>query len=366
MKTFNRLILAIMFVVTTGIPAYADLELIDPDVRDKQLAQAEELYAKQDVDALLKLLKESHLVIKQDIALKLGRLGADKALSILRHNDQSYSRFACAPSGQFGVAVILIENRTADAQKQALLAVATEPQKKSKHPYSVVDVAGRELSRYEGDDIIKAVVDIGTNGAQYTVLKLQCKKLSESDAISKCIAVLEEHVTPPKAEAAEQLLIAFGSNATMPVKKLRMRVEKRIKSTDPTFTIPKTIRSRCNKIITQIERDEKANKVDPEHIVQKCFDNIRNKEGRYFDDVFTILNAEGGVPALIPMLKSTNQQDVFQAYIILSRISVRLSESRTLDSDLPKDATYWTTWWETTGSTMSSNTMMSNFGSHWK
>jgi len=262
MNTFNRLILAIMCVVATGIPAYADLEPIDPDVRDRQLAQAEELYAKQDVDGLLKLLKESHLFVKQDIALKLGRLGADKALSILRQNDHSYSRFACAPSGQFGVAVILIENKTADAQKQALLAVATEPRKESKHPYSVIDVAGRELSRYEGDDIIKALVDIRTYGAQYTVLELQCKTLSESDAISKCIAVLEGHVTPQKAQAAEQLLIAFGSNATMPVEKLRMRVEKRIKSTDPTFTIPKTIRNRCNKIIKQIEKDEKANKPD--------------------------------------------------------------------------------------------------------
>ena len=262
MKTFNCLILAIMFVVTTGIPGYANLERIDPDVRDKQLAQAEELYARQDVDALLKLLKESHLLVKRDIALKLGRLGADKALPILRQNDQIYSRFACAPSGQFGVAIILIENKTADAQKKALLAVATEPQKTGKHPHSVVDVAGRELSRYEGDDIIKALVDIRTYGAQYTVLELQCRKLSESDAISKCIAVLEGHVTPQKAQAAEQILVAFGSNAKMPVEKLRTRVERRIKSTDPTFTIPKTIRNRCNRIIKQIEKDEKANKPD--------------------------------------------------------------------------------------------------------
>jgi len=196
----------------------------------------------------------SHLFVKQDVALKLGRLGVDKALPILRTYDQSYSQFGCAKSGQFGVAVILIENKTAAAQKKALLAVATEPQKKSKHPYSVVDVAGRELSRYEGDDIIKALVDIRTYGAQYTVLELQCKKLSESRAISKCIAVLESHVNPQKAEAAQELLISFGSNAKMPVKQLKMRMEKRIKSTDSTFSKP--ILSRCNNIIKQIEKNE--------------------------------------------------------------------------------------------------------------
>jgi len=262
MKTLNRLILAIMFVVTTGIPAYANLAPLDPDVRDKQLAQAEELYAKQDVDGLLELLKESHLFIKQDVALRLGRLGADKALPILRDYDQRYSRFACAESGQFGVAVILIENKTPNAQKKALLAVAAEAREKGKHPHSVVDAAGRELSRYEGDDIIKALADIRTYGAQYTVLELQCKKLSESDAISKCIAILEAHETPQKAQATEQILIAFGRNAKSPVGKLKARVEKRIKSTDPTFTIPKTIRNRCNRIIKQIEKDEKANKSD--------------------------------------------------------------------------------------------------------
>lgn len=245
-----------MFVIITGIPAYADLELIDPDVLDKQLAQTEELYAKQDVDALLKLLKESHLFIKQDVALKLGRLGADKALPILRKYNKSYSRFACAESGQFGVAVILIENKTPDAQKKALLAVATEPREKGKHPHSVVDAAGRELNRHGGDDTIKALAGIRTYGAQYTVLRLQCKKLSESDAVAKCIAVLEAHVTPLKAQAAEQILIAFGSSAKLPVEKLKTRVGKRIKSTDPTFTIPKAIRSRCDRIIKQIEEDE--------------------------------------------------------------------------------------------------------------
>ncbi len=248
------------FVTIVVAPAYADLEPLDPAIRNKQLAQAEKLYANKDVDDLLKLLKQSHLFIKREVALMLGRLGADKALPILRQYDQSYSRFACAESGQFGVAVILIENKTPNAQKKALLAVAAEAREKGKHPHSVVDAAGRELSRYEGDDIIKALADIRTYGAQYTVLEFQCKKLSESDAISKSIAVLEAHETPQKAQAAEQILITFGRSAKLPVEKLKARVEKRIKSTDPTFTISKTICNRCNGIVKQIEEDEKANK----------------------------------------------------------------------------------------------------------
>jgi hypothetical protein len=261
MKIFTFFVLSFILVVIIGTPAYADLELIDSDILHKQLAWAEELNFKRDVDGLLRLLKESHLFTKQDVALKLGRLGADKALPILQKDDQNYSRFACAESGQFDVAIILIENKTPDAQKKALLAVAAEPWEKGKHAHSIVDAAGRELSRYEGDDIIKALVDVRTYGAQYTVLELQCKKLSASDAISKCIAVLEAHVTPQKAQAAEQILIAFGTSAKLPVEKLKARVEKRIKASDPTFTIPKTIRSRCDRIIKhfkvlEIEPDE--------------------------------------------------------------------------------------------------------------
>ena len=264
MKESTCFILAFMFVAMTGMgmPAYADLQLLDPDVRDKQLAQAEELYAKRDVDGLLKLLKESHLFIKTDVALKLGRLGADKALPALREYDQRYSWFDCAPSGEFGVAVILIENKTKDARKKALLAVASEPPEEPEHAYSVIDAAGRELGRFDGDDIITALVDINRYGAQHTVLKLQCKKLSQSDAISKCIAILEAHETPLKAEAAQHILVTFGSSAKLPVEKLKARTEERIKSTDPTFTIPKTILNRCGRILKQIQENEKADKPD--------------------------------------------------------------------------------------------------------
>lgn len=106
--------------------------------------------------------------------------------------------------------------------------------------------------------------------------------------------------------------------------------------------------------------------VNPEEIVRKCFDNIRNNEGSYFENVIKILNTQGGVPALIALLDSTDQETVFQAHVILSRISVRLSEPGKLDSELPKDAACWTTWWKTTGSKMTPQTMVSHFNSYWK
>ncbi len=258
MKALIYAIFAFMFVTVATIQTYAHLSPLDPTVKDKQLAQVEELYAKQDVDGLLKLLKRSHIFIQQDVALKLGRLGADKALSILRQYDQDYSHFECAPSGQFGVAVMLIENKTRDAQKKALLAVATEPLEQSKHPHSVIDVAGRELGRFDGDDVITALKDVNTYGAQHTVLKLQCMKLSQSNALAQCITILENHETPLKAEAAQHILVTFRNNAKSPVEELKARVEERIKATDSTFTILKTIRNRCGMVLKQIEEDEKV------------------------------------------------------------------------------------------------------------
>jgi septum formation inhibitor MinC len=247
--------LAMIMVTLAAAPARAKLAPLDPAVQEKQLAQAEEFYAKQDVNGLLKLLRESHLFIKNDVALKLGRLGAREALADLREYDRRYSRFACAPSGEFGVAIILIENKSPDRQREALLAAATETGNNAKHTHSVIDAAGKELSRFDGDDIITALADVNTYGAQYTVLTLQCKRLSEADAIAKCIAVLEAHETPQKAEAAQRILAGFGKSAELAVKELKARMEKRIKPEDATFTISRTIVSRCNRILEQIKNE---------------------------------------------------------------------------------------------------------------
>jgi hypothetical protein len=253
--------LVVFFLLAIGGYAQADLEDLAPEIRRTSLARAEELYAKRDIHGLLALLRESHLFIKQDVALKLGRLGAREALEDLRTLDKQYSEFACAESGEFGVAVILIEKPDSANQKAALLTVATESRQGGTHSLSVVDKAGMELSRFDGDDILQALVAVNTYGAQYTVLALQCRKLPAAEAIAKCIGVLETHATPQKAEAAQSLLVSFGKPSTVAVLELKARVEKNIKKTDPTFTIPKTIVHRCERILRQIGDSESANKV---------------------------------------------------------------------------------------------------------
>ena len=258
MMKLARVAVAVVAAALIAAPARAYLGPLDPQVRRTQLAEAEQLYARQDVNGLMKLLGEAHLFIKQDVALKLGRLGATQALDDLRECDRQYSRFACASCGEFGVAILLIENTTPHSRKKALLAVATETREEARHAYSVIDAAGRELSRYDGDDTVNALAEINTYGAQYTVLALRCRKLPEADAIAECVAVLESHATPQKAEAAEHLLAEFGKSAETAVLALKARVAKTIKPTDPRFTVPKTIMSRCDNILEQIRQSEVA------------------------------------------------------------------------------------------------------------
>jgi hypothetical protein len=257
---YARFGFAIIVAVLVTPLTHADLLLLDPDDREKQLAEAEKHYAKRDVAGLHTLLRESHLHIKKDVALKLGRLGATEALDDLREYDRRYSRFACSATGEFRVAIILIENETSESEKKALLALATEPRDKAKHAHSVIDAAGRELSRFKGDDIAKALVDVYTYGAQYTVLFHECRKMPKADAIARCIAVLEAHETPLKAEAAEDLLIGFGKSAKSSVQALMDRADRRIGSKAATAKISQTIRYRCSKILKQIEANEKVDK----------------------------------------------------------------------------------------------------------
>jgi hypothetical protein len=67
--------------------------------------------------------------------------------------------------------------------------------------------------------------------------------------------VLERHETPQKAEAAQTLLISSGKPASAPVQSLKARVESKIKSSDPTFTISKTIAGRCERILKTISEE---------------------------------------------------------------------------------------------------------------
>lgn len=213
----------IVLMAIAGDHLHADLPPLDPALAIQRRAVVEYLFAKQDVEALSQILKTEHLFIQREAALKLGRLGAEKALPALRELDKSYSRFACSESGQFGVVVLLIENRTKEAQKNVLLRVAVEPWTKGPHAQSVIDEAGRELSRFEGEDIPRALKEINTYGAQYTVLSHKCKKLSKEKAVSVCLAALHAGETPQKVKAAEDLLITYGSTAKSKLEKLKKK-----------------------------------------------------------------------------------------------------------------------------------------------
>ena len=248
--------LALILTTAASTLVHADLGHLDPLVQQIALARANELFLKRDIPELQALLHESHPFVKQDVALTLGRLGAQGAIEELRQLNQAYATFACAESGQFGVAVVLIENPEKARQRKALLDLATEVGGHSSYANSVIDLAGRELSRFEGDDIEERLTNVNTYGAQFTVLALQCRKLSTSDAIAKCIKVLQRHETPQKAQAAQTLLIASGKPAMEAVRELKARVEANIKTADPTFTLPKTIANSCERILQTISDGE--------------------------------------------------------------------------------------------------------------
>lgn len=257
MKRLTYVGLIIILTTLIAAPIQAEIDPLDPDVRDKQIFLAEELYAEKDIAGLIQLLEESHLFVKTEVALMLGRLEADEALPLLREYDKNYSRFGCAPSGQFGVAVILIENKEPEAQKDALLKVATEPYDKLLHAHSVIDEAGRELSRFVDNEVFSALEDIYTYGAQYTVLGHKSGIYSLNSAlIEYLINTLEDHETPLKAEAAQEYLIEYWYLSESAVLELKDRMEEVIKPTDPKFTIPKTIISRCERILVQIEENK--------------------------------------------------------------------------------------------------------------
>jgi hypothetical protein len=248
--------LALILATIVITSAHADLDHIDPVALKVAQFTANELFMKRDVIGLRALLKESHLFVKQDVALKLGRLGAKEAIEELRQLDRTYANFACAESGQFGVAVVLIENPDKARQQAALLELAKEVSEPPKHAASVIDQAGRELARFDGVEIEEKLASINTYGAQFTVLALQCRKLSPTDAIANCIKVLELHETPQKAEAAQALLISSGKPASAQVQKLKASVESKIKTSDPIFTISKTIAGRCEQILKTISEGE--------------------------------------------------------------------------------------------------------------
>ncbi len=253
MNRIRLYVIVMAFIVIAVLPAHAYLANLDPVVRVEQMKKAVALYEAGDAAGLREMLKDSHMFIQQDVALRLGRLGDEQSLEMLKNLDAQYKNFACAPSGQFGVAVMLIENKTADARKKALLKAATATDYKQ-YASSVVDCAGRELVFYADEEVAAALKDVRTYGAQYTVLRWECYRTSDNHAIEKSIGVLEQHETPQKAEAAEDILKEYGAASIEAVMALKERVAKKVDPEITGHTIEKTIVSRCEEILRSAKK----------------------------------------------------------------------------------------------------------------
>ncbi|MFC1498293.1 hypothetical protein ACFLS1_07480 [Verrucomicrobiota bacterium] len=93
--------------------------------------------------------------------------------------------------------------------------------------------------------------------------------------------------------------------------------------------------------------------------VSSAMGKIKNREGRYFGHVWSIIEADGGVPALIELTQSDDQE--------IARISkdILVMFSGPSDKPKPKIASL-TTWWKTKGSKMSHQDLWHNFDSHHK
>ncbi len=248
-SSFFAALVAALMLVGVGA-ATSDLQMIDPAELRQAKAKADRLFNNKDVEGLIDMLKASHLFVQADVAIKLGRLNAKSAIEELERLNQFYCRFACAESGEFRVALILIENEGDELEQKALLDVATAAAKQ--YPPSVIDRAGKELSRYSGAEIQERLESVQTYGAQFTALAHQFRNLSQDDAVRLCIRILERHETPLKAQAAEDLLISFGRRSTAPVRQLKSRIAAQAQPTKARFTPQNTVLSRCDDILRQI------------------------------------------------------------------------------------------------------------------
>lgn len=241
-----------MLILVGAGPATADLPMIDQEELRQAKSKADRLFKNRDVEGLIGMLKASHLFVQADVAIKLGRLNAKEAVNELNRLDKSYRNFACADSGEFHVALILIENEGKELERKALLDVATAAA--TQYPPSVIDRAGRELSRYSGAGIRERLQSVRTYGAQFATLAHRCRSLSQHDAVKLCIEVLERHETPMKAQAAEDLLISFGDRSIQPVKQLESRIADQARTLNAGSSLQHTVRSRCEDIIRQISK----------------------------------------------------------------------------------------------------------------
>jgi hypothetical protein len=251
----TALFLALLLAALLAAPASADLPNEDPRVVRRELREAKAHFEKRDAESLKTLFGKATFMAQPQIALYLGRLDAKEMLPTFEGKDKQLSRFACRECGEFGVAAILLQQPDRESEKAALLKVATTNPRdpKAEYVYSVINVAGRELAQYGGDDVIKQLAPVNNYGAQYTVLKLRVQNMKQDVAIQYCVRVLEKHETPLTAEAAQELLTAFGEPAVNAVRLLRDRTQPKI-DLARKIDVRQTVVSRCNRILEEIKQ----------------------------------------------------------------------------------------------------------------
>jgi hypothetical protein len=244
LKKSARVMVLLLFLPTAS---KANLELISPEEYEKGKQRVEQCYSAQDITTLRGILSSSHLFVQARAALALGRLGDQQALDTLKKLDNLYRGFACAPTGEFGVAIILIENYSqgSEAQKKALLEKAVRADS------SVSSAAARELARFDDLSIIDPLSKLNEYGAQYTVLRLKCNRLLLEDRVELCVQVLEEHKTPMTAQSAQEVLIESGAVVVAAVKNLSQRIEAGKGTSKPELR--RTIMSRCEHILQNVQ-----------------------------------------------------------------------------------------------------------------
>ena len=240
----------------------ADLPPHDPERVRQEHAAIVDAFGRGDPVSLRRLLRDVSFYGKPAAAMCLARLNATEALPEIRALNDQYARFPCSSTGDFGVAVILLEEQGWKAEKQRLLEIATSDTRAGQWPASVIDRAGRELAIYGGNQVIRSLQGVRTYGAQYTVLYLTTRSLPTSQIVDRCINQLSNHETPPKAEAAEDILIGLGPVASDKVRSLRAVMQERLAAAG-THSIAQTIVNRCNSILATHERQAATHRQIP-------------------------------------------------------------------------------------------------------
>ena len=187
----------------------------------------------------------------------VGRIESKGRVTSVKKAKRALCHFQCSQQGEFGVAILLIENQNEPRRKNVLLdaAISTDT---NTFPRSVSDQAARMLSRYDDPILTQVLCEVPSYGAQYTALLQNSRRFTLSEKIKNYVEILGQHESPMKAQAAEELLITIGSTARNSIKQLRDQMIASPKS-KKLGSIENTVLSRCSRILRNydIEKDSK-------------------------------------------------------------------------------------------------------------